>query len=450
MASLDIKDAYYSVAVAKHDRKFLRFLWKGVRYQYTCLPNGLSSCPRAFTKLLKPPLARLRKLGHIIASYIDDLFLQGKTFHQCVANVIAALRQFDELGFIIHPGKSTLLPSQRIVLLGFVINSVDMSINLTEEKREALHKLCTSLLGKPTVTIRALAQTIGSLIATFPGVMHGPLYYRALEGDKTLALRHCKGNFDHHMKLSPPAREELEWWVKNIPTASNVISHGQPNYTLTTDASHTGWGAVFQDKTTGGPWSVHESQHHINYLEMLALILGLKTYCNALRQTHIRVRLDNTTTIAVINHMGTSHSDDCNILGREIWEWCIKRNIWISAAHIPGIANTEADYESRNSSFNTEWSLNDAYLTQALSQFDFIPSVDIFASRLNAKFPSYVSFRPDPGAIAIDAFAQDLANLKFYAFPPFSVIIALLQKIREDKAVGVCVLPDWPTQAWYP
>jgi len=84
MASLDLKDAYYSVAVAKPDRKFLRFLWKGVRYQYTCLPNGLSSCPRVFTKLLKPPLKRLRKLGHIIASYIDDLFLQGKTFDQCV------------------------------------------------------------------------------------------------------------------------------------------------------------------------------------------------------------------------------------------------------------------------------------------------------------------------------------------------------------------------------
>ena len=143
--------------------------------------------------------------------------------------------------------------------------------------------------------------------------------------------------------------------------------------------------------------------------------------------------------------MGTSHSDDCNILGKEICEWCIKRNIWISAAHIRGLANTEADYESRNSSFNTEWSLNDAYLTQALSQFDFIPEVDLFASRLNAKFPSYVSFRPDPGAIAIDAFAQD-----FYAFPPFSVISALLQKIREDKAVGICMLPDWPTQAWYP
>lgn len=30
MASLDIKDAYYSVAVDAADGKFLRFIWKGV------------------------------------------------------------------------------------------------------------------------------------------------------------------------------------------------------------------------------------------------------------------------------------------------------------------------------------------------------------------------------------------------------------------------------------
>ena len=34
--------------------------------------------------------------------------------------------------------------------------------------------------------------------------------------------------------------------------------------------------------------------------------------------------------------------------------------------------------------------------------------------------------------------------------PPFSVVPAVLQKIVADKAVGVCVLPDWPTRAWYP
>ena len=56
MASVDLKDAYYSVPIATSDRKYLRFFWRGQLYQFTCLPNGLSCGPRKFTKLLKPAL----------------------------------------------------------------------------------------------------------------------------------------------------------------------------------------------------------------------------------------------------------------------------------------------------------------------------------------------------------------------------------------------------------
>ena len=45
MASVDLKDAYYSIPIAEEDRKLLMFQWKGKYYQFTCLPNGLSSAP---------------------------------------------------------------------------------------------------------------------------------------------------------------------------------------------------------------------------------------------------------------------------------------------------------------------------------------------------------------------------------------------------------------------
>ena len=49
MASIDIKDAYYSVPIAKEHKKCFRFIWRDNLYQYVCLPNGLSSAPRMFT-----------------------------------------------------------------------------------------------------------------------------------------------------------------------------------------------------------------------------------------------------------------------------------------------------------------------------------------------------------------------------------------------------------------
>ena len=61
MASVDLKDAYCSVPVASLSLKLVKFSWKGKLYQYTCLPNGLSSCPRKFTKLLKPVYSTSQK-----------------------------------------------------------------------------------------------------------------------------------------------------------------------------------------------------------------------------------------------------------------------------------------------------------------------------------------------------------------------------------------------------
>ena len=61
MASIELKDAYYSVPIAMAHRKFLRFRWKGQLYEYTCFPNDLAFAPNNFTKLLKPVYAKLQQ-----------------------------------------------------------------------------------------------------------------------------------------------------------------------------------------------------------------------------------------------------------------------------------------------------------------------------------------------------------------------------------------------------
>lgn len=53
-ASIDLKDAYYSIPIHNADKKYLRFIWNETCYQFCCLPFGLSSAPRVFTKIMKP------------------------------------------------------------------------------------------------------------------------------------------------------------------------------------------------------------------------------------------------------------------------------------------------------------------------------------------------------------------------------------------------------------
>ncbi len=84
------------VAVHSEHQKYLKFMFDGTLYRYTCLPSGLSSAPRLFTKLLKPVYATLRSMGHLKYFYIDDSYLQGDSFGECTRNVIATAHAYDE------------------------------------------------------------------------------------------------------------------------------------------------------------------------------------------------------------------------------------------------------------------------------------------------------------------------------------------------------------------
>jgi hypothetical protein len=160
--------------------------------------------------------------------------------------------------------------------------------------------------------------------------------------------------------------------------------------------------------------------------------------------------MDNITGASILNHMGTSHSNECNKLCKDMWEWCIARHIWISAAYLPDVLNTIAGTESRSNNNNLEWMIDPQVLNNALTKLLFTPEIDLFASRVNGQFPIYASYTPDPNALAIDAFTLQWTNLKIYAFPPFSVISLVFNKICQDKAQGIVVIPDWTTQNWYP
>ena len=182
----------------------------------------------------------------------------------------------------------------------------------------------------------------------------------------------------------------------------------------------------------------------------MAIYYALMSFKTYVKGNHVRVLSDNTTAIAVINNMGTIRSTECNIVAQDIWNFCRSYDIWITCAHIPGVFNVESDKESRKEYKQAEWMLNRAHYHNAIKKFKFSPEIDCFATRINCQHPVYASFKPDPYAKFIDAFSIHWGTFKCYLFPPFSVIARVLQKLRIDKTTALCVLPHWPTQAWWP
>ena len=190
----------------------------------------------------------------------------------------------------------------------------------------------------------------------------------------------------------PHGISELNWWLCNLDSSCNTIRCPPVDVTLYSDASLQGWGAVMNKKSTGGMWLPAESEQHINYLELLAAFFALQCFYSSLSGKHVKTMIDNTSAVFQVNNMGTCHSEECNSLVVQIWEFCISHNIpWLTAAHIPGSFNVIADGESRHfHSQDTEWILNSELLTRAFRTLNFQPEIDLFAPRLNRQLPVFL------------------------------------------------------------
>ena len=96
-------------------------------------------------------------MGHLNSGYIDDSYLQGDTSTECHRNVINTIMQLTKLGFRIHPEKSVFIPSQKLTFLGFVLDSIAMTVMPTGEKVQRILSVCATLLKTQMPTIKQVA-----------------------------------------------------------------------------------------------------------------------------------------------------------------------------------------------------------------------------------------------------------------------------------------------------
>ena len=181
---------------------------------------------------------------------------------------------------MINVQKSSVMTAQRITYLGFVLDSVLMTITLTDDKRAKVKANFTARQHKYKITINELPQLVGTLVSSLLGVQFGKFHYRKLEIEDNVALKEqcLKGNYEALPSLFPSVKEDLAWWIENVDKAFNPISHGNPVIETRTDASKKGWGAYFDGDITQGSWSGTESQLHINEFELKAVHIALQAF----------------------------------------------------------------------------------------------------------------------------------------------------------------------------
>lgn len=113
------------------------------------------------------------------------------------------------------------------------------------------------------------------------------------------------------------------------------------------------------------------------------------------------------------------------------------------------VDNVQADTESRVFNDQTEWMLDPEVYQELVQTFDGEPKVDLFATRINTQCEQYVTWRPDPHAVAIDALTWNWPHELMYCFPPFCIIHRLVNKVKQEQAEVIAVVPLWTTQPWF-
>jgi len=138
---------------------------------------------------MKPVFSTLRlKFGHSCLGYIDDSLYTEDSYAQCEVATHHAVELLISLGFMIHPLKYAVVPTQVIEFLGFILDSTNMTVRLPDRKIAKISSLCQTFCQEnKSFTIRQVASLLGSLTSCFSAVEFGRLHYRNSERDK---MRH--------------------------------------------------------------------------------------------------------------------------------------------------------------------------------------------------------------------------------------------------------------------
>ena len=358
MASIDLMEAYLQVPVPPASRHFLCFRFRDTVYQFKVLCFGLSTAPQVFTRVMALVSAILHSMGIRMRRYLDDWLVQSTSRESLLGDLQTVLQLCHELGIVVNPQKSYLVPSQVVQYLGVVIDSASFRASPSAERISRLQSTAAEFqsCASPTASLwLSLLGVLSSLAHLVPG---SRLRMRSLQ----LCLHRSwdRQDLEAPVYASMECLRDLQWWL-HLPRLSLGVSLCQvsPDLHFWSDASDVGWGAHLDHQIASGLWDAHQAALSINARELLAVQLGLRQFQSSLQGRTVAVFCDNTTAVAYLRKEGGTRSPLLNTLALEILRWTESLSIRLAPQFLPGYNNVLADALSRPHQLpHSEWSLN--------------------------------------------------------------------------------------------
>jgi ribonuclease HI len=386
--SLDIHSAFSHIPVHPNLQPYLAFRFKNKTYRYCGMPFGVKHAPRVFTTLMRRAAGAIRtRWGTRLVTYMDDillLFTERTTAERQTQEIATYL---ETLGWTLATEKCERTPTQRIDFLGWEWDLQIPAVRMTPARRTEIRTQLTSWitlsLRRLHTPVRSLAALIGNLNFLRLQFPEASLHMKALDKLKNQVV--SRQSWEGQCTANPTLLGDLKWWSRatsqNLPTP---LLAWPTVATLTTDASPHGWGATLmlqdQEHFTFGYWNQTQSTWTSNAKELRAVEMAIHAFRSTLltlRHTTVLLRSDNSAVVANINRQSAGATLAPHLL--HLLTELRRLDLHLTATHIPGVTNTQADALSRMGR-EREYFLTEELLTHITQQLQITPTLDAFAA----------------------------------------------------------------------
>ena len=283
LSKIDLKSAYQSVPIhpSNYAGTGLKWKFKGNKCKFTYFVDTRLSfegkrSPEIFNRLTQAVRCIMARKGYnAIVVYLDDFLVIGESREACQAAFDALLSLLRNLGFRINWSK-VVHPTQRLVFLGVLIDTVRCTLSLPEDKLEALKAFLLEFSLRKRASKGQFQALAGKLNWACRVVYGGRTFLRRIL-DQTNQLNSPNAKF----KLNKDFYADLDWWLSffSVFNGKHLFLDKLPTIDVQTDACTYGAGAYFH-----GDWHYHSfvmdtpevRDFHINYKEVMAIVLAAK------------------------------------------------------------------------------------------------------------------------------------------------------------------------------
>jgi len=296
----DMKKAFRQIQVDPADIHLLSFRWRDKIYSDVVLTMGLRSSAYICQRITNAISYMCRQDGYNMVNYLDD-FCGVEKINKSAPAFDYLQKLLVELG-VEEARKKASPPATRMAFLGIWFDTEKMTMEVTPERLIEIKELTQHWLKKRKATLKEVQSIIGKLNFVAKCVKPSRIFISRMLN--FLRSMNKKGK----TSLTTDFKGDVEWWNKYLQHFNGIrlISAEKwtaPDEIVASDACLTGCGATCDTQYfhTEFPEFIQKEHHHINTLELLALIVALNTWAELLHGKKVTVLCDNIATVWVIN-----------------------------------------------------------------------------------------------------------------------------------------------------